>query len=69
MKKDDVYIGMLCSCSKGTGIVEWVDETAKHVYLSDISELATNNCHPYKVEIDDIDSWVDNSTMTMVTLK
>lgn len=64
MNKDKVYIGMLCSCSKGTGVVEWVDETVKHVYLSDIAELATNDCHPFKVKIDDIDMWVDNPSLT-----
>ena len=61
MKKDDLFIGMLCSCSKGTGVISWVDESANHVYLSDVSTQPHHASQHYKVKIDEIDLWLDKT--------
>ena len=64
MKKDDIFIGMLCASSKGTGVVSWVDEDTKNVYMSDLG----GTLH-YKVDIDDIDCWVEEDILNQGTTK
>ena len=50
MNKDELYIGMLCYCPDGTGVVSWVDEYARYVYVSDISGE-----HFYRLSVNELD--------------
>ena len=54
MKKDELFIGMLCASAKGTGVISWVDEKAQNIYMTDLPGK-----QHYKVNFDDIDCWLE----------
>lgn len=36
INKDQLYIGKLCDSPLGTGVICWVDDNARYIYMSDM---------------------------------